>query len=315
MNIRLTIMLVFWTCSSIIANVFAAPPTAEAVMQAHHNNLDKLATLHVELAYVQEWTEAARKSYTKQAEQLEAAVKAFASGAEVPKELPASMTAEQFVTSLRQQAETSRLLARNERFEERYEFFVDGTDYQVRTLLSTTGPDKNWTFPDVPLTKSSLASDYALIRIFSRSNQRTPAAQIWAGKPRVDSASYAMVSSKHITDSQNLRLPPFMWALNARADSQHAYDLFFSAPPERYRVMGTEERDGRMLTVVDVAVPTGQQGGSVGADGQVETWQFANYFRAWLDLERGAVPVVLHVWPRKDGTDFEDVVTTSLYRI
>src|SRR5690606_37996206 len=53
-------------------------------------------------------------------------------------------------------------------------------------------------------------------------------------------------------------------------------------PAEKYRVVRQEEVEGRTLTVVDVVVPMNA------------TAQSYLYYRAWLDLERGAVPMKLY---------------------
>ena len=57
------------------------------------------------------------------------------------------------------------------------------------------------------------------------------------------------------------------------------FDIFFSQPAEKYRVVREETIDGRSLVVVDVIVSLGPQ------------WSVCLAYRAWLDLKRGAIPI------------------------
>ncbi len=115
-----------------------------------------------------------------------------------------------------------------------------------------------------------------------------------------------MTSAKHVGETQGMRFPPFMQAMHPEAVYTHPIDTFFSPPAERYHVVGQEERNGRPLTIVDVLVLPEDQGGRMGADGIVEHYEVSYWCRAWLDLERGGIPVVLQFWYGEKGKPFDE---------
>ena len=208
---------------------------------------------------------------------------------------------------LRQSVKNNQALAQSVRFEQKFEFFIRGENYQVRSDLEDIVKNKkDFRFPKAPLTPAAFANDYAGVRIYSRAAGRTPPAQIWPGQPSPNSETYAMITAKHIGETHNMRFPAFMQAMHPQAVYTHPIDTFYSAPAERYRVVGQEKMDGRLLTIVDVLVPSGEKGSRIGPDGKPEQFDSAYWYRAWLDLERGGIPVVLQFWYGEEGKPFDE---------
>jgi thiol-disulfide isomerase/thioredoxin len=124
-----------------------------------------------------------------------------------------------------------------------------------------------------------------------------------------------MITAKHIGETQNMRFPAGMQAMHPQVHYVHPIDLFFAAPADRYRVVGQERKDGRLLTIVDVLVPTEQKGSKIGRDGKPQAYNMAWWFRAWLDLDRGGIPVVLHFWYGVEGEAFEERFRSTPSRV
>lgn len=288
---------------------FAGVPSVEEVLKVCRENREKLNPLHVEATHAEERTAAYAKSEQQQAANLELLLKQLddpKSAAEIEKQVPGISSA-QYKQMLRESVKNNRALAQSVRFEHKYEFFIRGANYQVRSDLEDSVKDKKgWEFPKVPLSPAALATDYARVRIYSRAVGRTPPAQIWPGQPSPNSETYAMTSWKHIGETQNMRFPPFMQAMHPEAVYTHPIDTFYSAPADRYHVVGQEKKDGRLLTIVDVLVLPEDQGGRMGADGKMEHYELTYWCRSWLDLEQGGVPVELQVWYGEKDKPFDE---------
>ena len=217
---------------------------------------------------------------------------------------------------LQQDVNGSKMLAMPVRLPSDYEFFVAGIDYQVRSFINEfSGDEKVRTFPDAPLTPTSLGKDYAGIRIYSRCVGRTPGAQIWPGQSGPDDQPYAMNSSKDVAATQMLPFPPFTVAMHAPIDMRHPIDRFLSAPDDRYNVVDEEEKDGRKLTIVDVSVPAGLMSGSLDENGQPQQVPTCYWYRAWLDMERGGIPTTMKFWYGTEGKPFDERLRSQPTRI
>jgi thiol-disulfide isomerase/thioredoxin len=60
------------------------------------------------------------------------------------------------------------------------------------------------------------------------------------------------------------------------------------------------------LTIVDVAVPTELMDSTIDENGQPQQSKVCYWYRAWLDLERGGIPVVMQFWRGADGKPFDE---------
>jgi thiol-disulfide isomerase/thioredoxin len=287
----------------------AASPTVDRVLDVYRANRDRLNTLHLRLEHVEERTEAFGNSHANQAAAIESLVKQLEAGESLP-ELERSFGSigrEALIKHLRQSAENDRMFAEPLRFKQCHEFFVDGEDYQVRSLPTLPAGDAQVIkFPESPLNSASLLEDFSNIRIYSRSSSRTPVAHIWPGQSSPDRQTYAMSTSKHIAETQNLEFPPFASAMHPRWDMRHPIDTFYSAPSDRYQVVGEEDLDGRLLAVVDVAVPTELTSGTIDENGKLQQLRQCFQYRAWLDLERGGMPIKLQFWYGAEGKPFDE---------
>jgi thiol-disulfide isomerase/thioredoxin len=273
-------------------------PTVKDVLDAHAANEAKLTKLHLQVTQTEEYTEAFRKSQAKQAGMLESLAKLLESGEKVP-EIEKNGTSPEI---LRKQAETNRLLSKNENFENRYEFFINGNDYQVRSLLMSHEKDA---FPSTAVTPASLIHEFAFVRVYSRFSRQTPAARVWPGHPSPGATDYALLTAKEVGDIETIQFPPFTSCTKPRWDKQHPIDTFFAAKPDLYRIVGEETKNGRKLTIVEVSVPTDQQTGIVRKDGKTRFEKLELWFRGWLDLQHGAMPVTLEFWYGVGGQPFE----------
>ncbi|HYO25451.1 MAG TPA: TlpA disulfide reductase family protein, partial [Lacipirellulaceae bacterium] len=72
---------------------------------------------------------------------------------------------------------------------------------------------------------------------------------------------------------------------------------------------------GRLLTIVDVLVPTEQVGSTTGADGKQEQFKIAYEMRAWLDLERGGVPALLKMWYGSEKSELDERLRALPWRV
>ncbi len=163
------------------------------------------------------------------------------------------------------------------------EFFLRGEDYQFRQPLKPPAgedPGRAWHFPVAPLTAGSLLTTYRELSIFSRSASSIPAARWW----HHSAAGPAYVTRKQLCDVMVLSLPPYTAAVRAGWSERHPIDAFYSRPADDYRVLRQETIDGRLLTVVEVGVPFHDD-----PPGDPRANLLA--YRAWLDLERGAIPL------------------------
>jgi len=304
----------------------AADPSAQEVFKRYSENAARLKTLHIQLIERQEFTEAFRESHRLRAEQHEGVIKAIEAAPDKPQvDLPPGVTMEQFLEQFRQQVSHSRAFMKNKEFENRYEFFIDGDDYQVRTLWTWIDkpPTGGWVFPTVPVTAKTLADEFKLCRIYSRSSLQQPAARIWPGKPNPESTVHPMISSEHVGKSQSLHFPPFTAFMYVdRHGGRHPIDSFFSVGEAALSVVRSEEVDGRKLLVVDAVIPTGQKSGIQNPDKSITYKEVHQHCRGWLDLERGALPVKLLLSSSLEGQDVTeahweqagDIVTTKEIR-
>ena len=136
---------------------------------------------------------------------------------------------------------------------------------------------RKFRFAAGPLTAERLMSDFRHMALFSYSAAASPPLTIWSG----NGETFAAVSQKHLGDTTNVDLPPLVEVVSppgCGSANRHPIDSFFLEPAERYRVVGQELIDGRMLTIVELIVP-------------VEGQRYLEVYRAWLDLAQGALPI------------------------
>jgi thiol-disulfide isomerase/thioredoxin len=306
-----------WTvvASFVPVTCFAEAPSVEDVLKICRENREKLNPLHVRATHIEERTDAYAKARQQDALGIETILKTLDKGESIPeleKQMP-GISSPKYKEILRQQVKNSQALAASVRFEHKYEFFIDHDNYQVRSAAAPS--EEDWSFPDAPLSADALKKDFAQTRIYSRVVGRTPPAQIWPGEPSPDSEPSVMITAKHINETQHMRFPPFMQALHPQIYYVHPIDMFFSAPADRYRVVGQEKKDGRLLTIVDVLVPSEQTGSKIGPDGKPQQYKMAYWLRGWLDLDRGGIPVVLQFWYGADGEGFDEHFRTVPSRV
>jgi thiol-disulfide isomerase/thioredoxin len=315
MDLRIVGVFVVLAALASATTCFAEAPTVDEVLKICRENREKLNPLHVQVTHTDERTDAYAQSEQKQAGNLELLLKALDDPKLVPdleKQVP-GISSPQYRKMLAESVKNNRMLAQSVRFEHKYEFFIRDEDYQVRSVLEPV--EKGWEFPIVPPSPTNLATDYARVRIYSRSGGRTPPAHIWPGKSGPHDDAYAMPTAKHIGATHSIRFPPFMAAMHPGWDKRHPIDTFFSAPGERYRVAGQEEKDGRLLTIVDVAVPTELTSGTIDENGQPKQVGVCYWYRAWLDLAQGGIPVTMHFWWGTEGKPYDERFTAQPTRV
>jgi bla regulator protein blaR1 len=309
---RISGLAVVVACLLAASVCLAEAPTVAEILKAHQVNQDRLKPLHVQMTYTQEWTDAFRESRRKEAEQAEAQLKALE--AVDPKDVTFTdfpgewaNSPEEFLKqvrkSLRNQTKhfkaRDQLRSRNERFE----LFVNGDDYQIRSFnLRSDRWQLDQNFPNVPVTPESMVAEYRNVSIYSRSSKRTPAARFMYGS----SSSIPHVTEEH-TESGRLALPPCTGISSHWQHSrQHLIDRLFAQAADHWRIVGQTEQDGRMLTVVEVIDPNPAVVGTY-TDENGESYQAraVDFYRAWLDLERGALPIQMHAWKGNERLTLE----------
>lgn len=281
-------------------------PTAEQVLQIYHANRQQLSRLHLQVIHRFEKTEAAARMDLKNIAQNEKILKAV--NEKLSEEISSSdangqkllmdeyrvirASLEQDIRSLKKYGRTSFQMFTP------MEFFIEGENYQYRTphgTFKTAESVADWKFPSEPLTPESLLSTYKEANIYSRSSTETPPARWWHG-----SNSQAYIMKKHLGEVSRLSYPPFTDVSQPEWDRRHPIDMFFSQSAEKYDVVRQEEVDGRLLTLVEVCMPT---------NSFEQTWLC---YRGWLDLKRGAIPLKLHVSQSSGGLSREQFERVSL---
>jgi thiol-disulfide isomerase/thioredoxin len=290
-------------------------PTVEQVLAICRENRAKLDPLHFQSRLVEERTEAYGESQLLQAKGLEQLLAMIEKGngvGELEAQMP-GISSEAYRQSLRDQVKTSQELAQPFRSEDQFEFFIAGDNYQVRSPVGAS--ETTFAFPTAAVTAESLTDEFAHVRIYSRSAAQSPPGQIWQGQSHPERQVFATTTNKHFGDTQSTRLPPFTDALHASTSGKHPIDVFLGAPPDRFRTVGQESREGRLLTIVDVVVPTDLQSGRIGADGKPEQFKLAYEVRAWLDLERGGIPLLMQMWIGSEGEKFDERFRATPWRV
>ena len=299
------------------APCLAEAPSVEIVLKICAENRAKLDPVHVQATYTEERTEAYAESQAKRIPELEKVLAVLDKGEPMPdleRQVSAiGYTMPQFREQMRQQLESVRLLAKSFESVDKYEFFVDGDDCQLRSPVNSRA--KNWIFPDTPLTAESICTSYADTHIYSHSTHRSPPAQIWPGWSKLKDANFPMITTKHASETHSMRFPAFVQAMHPQPMLSHPIDVFLSAQKDRYRVVGQETKDGWLLTIVDVLVPSEEKGSRTGPDGKPEEYALAYWYRGWLDLERGGIPVVLETWYGSEGKPFDEHFRSSPTRV
>lgn len=277
-------------------------PTPADILKIHQENQAKLDPLHVQMTFTHEFTDAYQQRRKKDAEEFDMVVKLLESkeGASEVERLKKQGISLDY---MRQQAKIKRSLVGVTSHPERYEYFVKGSDYQIRSPVDMRS---NAAFPVSVITADSLPREFAAMRIFSHSSRQSPTGRIWPGNSRTASRDHAVITSKHAGEVQAFRCPPGLVGLHPRWDQRHPIDTFFSAPPGRYRVVGQEEMDGHVMTIVDARVPTELMTSKAGPDGNTLTTGVIYWYRAWIDVQRGAIPMKLHFWSGSEGMDFNE---------
>ncbi len=268
----------------------ANSPTADEILQIHRTNKDRLSQLHMQLVQRYETTEASCREARKQAEEKQRFINIASqmTPADAMVQIDGKVVKGEEALRLLQPmlAEAKKEIARlpsPKPFQtiRPMELFLDGDNYQLRQPVNHFNTDEQlaaWRFADSPLSAATLLTVYRDVSIFSRSAKATPAARWW----HCSADRHAYVMQKHLTDVNNVHLPPFTSVTRPHWDMQHPFDAFFSQSAEKYRVVREEEVGGRLLTVVDVAVPIAKDSTTLLA------------YRAWLDLKRGALPMKMY---------------------
>lgn len=243
-------------------------PSAADILKLHRENLSRLTHLHLRLVHEVEATDVESRRSHAQANAIERAYS------------PLTEKRKKEVEQLRSR--------RPFRMFTPMEFYLNGDDYQYRTPKDTARSEevaKSWSFPESPITADALLTTYRDMTIFSRSAQSTPPSRWW----HFSVGRYAYVMQKHLTDVMSIDLPPYLGAIPREEYDRLPYNEFFTQPADKYRVIRQEELNDRLLTVVDVDIPSARDPEST------------HTFRAWLDLSRGAVPIQMYVDRHSQG--------------
>jgi len=303
---RLLLILIAssWQSTAAAANL----PTATEVLRIHQTNRERLSRLHLQLVYREETTEASCRRAQKQADekekfiavvsQMTAADAALQYGEKKLQGEEALRLLQVMIPEMKEEVANLRSRSRPFAIVRPLEWFADGDDYQCRQPLLSTRTEElaAWSFPAAPLTAATLKTDYRDVSIFSRSAQMRPEARWW----HRSAERHGYVMRKHLTDVSLVRLPPFMFAARPRWDMRHPIDAFFSQPADKYRVVREEELDGRKTVVVETSVPIDPP----------STTRLA--YRAWLDLQRGAIP--LKMYQRQNSGDAAPIDQFDLWQ-
>lgn len=274
-------------------------PTVEHVLAIHRANQGKLSQLHVQIMHRHEATPADSIAAHKRAknsvsmadfvEQLKTVkpdenFTIQVDGKEVKGAEAAALLSQVVESESSEIRHAKEVLATPAKGWERYqpiEIYVNGENYQVRRPvrdLETEEAMREWKFPEISLSAESLVSTYRDMGIYSRVDGSTPPAKWWHGSV----GWYAYVTEKRLCDLSNIGLPPHTDFCRPGWGERNPLDGVFTESAVERRVAGTEEHEGIVLTKFDAKVPL--------ASGS-NTFLF---YRAWLDLKRGGIPVKVY---------------------
>lgn len=271
-------------------------PTVEEILKIHRENRAQLNPLHVRVTVTHEKTNAAKRQAEAEVKRLTELLPKLGDDDVVAQDADGqkvTIASASLKAELRHQIQFAEFVAGGAPHTSFLELFLDGENYQTRTLtgsLQVKRLDK-WAFSDEPITPQNLKTIYNDYRIYSRSTRLTPPARIWHGSGDERPAGPVMVTAKHVTSTQSLELPPYADQLDTQRRGVHPIDQMMSQDKSRFRVAGTEIVDGRTLTIIEVIVPTGQTETVADRNGKMAPSEMAEFYRGWLDLERGAIPV------------------------
>jgi len=321
-------LVIAFTGLTMASDCQAEPPTVDEVLAVHRQNLERLHSLHLQATITTEWTEAFRSSHRQKAQQVEKMIELLESGEltieDVSPQLAQSgYTVPLLISTLKDELEAAQALANNTQFQERVEVFISGNDYQVRTPIRSSDYDEsNWQFPKTDISPESLRSDYDAMRIYSRSQTLDPKARVWCGAASsTGSPQTALMMDGHFNESWSMALPPYLSVVQARWEKRHPMENFWkesvSEPTQQYHIVREEVVDDRTLVVVDALVRhdhfSSKLVGTVGPDEDGNTVEYFGYdfYRGWLDMSRGAVPVKLERWYGSVEMDREQTAATQ----
>lgn len=297
---------------NVPSSTYAEPPTVAEVLETYQANCQRMEPLHVQLRHTQEYTDAYRAANRKEAEKDEKMLRALQ--AMKPKELeeaivtlPPGYTPQLLITVMKQEQRSSKSLAKiPDKSESFVELFRKEGMYQIRVPQNLNGfrmPE--WSFPSEPFSADLLHSAYKDVRIFSWSPDMSPPGRTLIGGRH----DYVYVTAQHYNAQRSNHPVPPLVGIDAPQDCTdfHPIDSFLRQPPEKYRIVGPEIVEGRELLVVEVPVTTEYSGGYLRPNGESYQLKTIYFCRGWLDLNRGALPVKLHIWPGNETVTFEDV--------
>jgi bla regulator protein blaR1 len=139
-----------------------------------------------------------------------------------------------------------------------------------------------------PITPESLEKNYGLVQMISRSAKNNPPARFWYGTENSPRGPAGEVGSESLRTMQStVSFPPLgltilKWAVPSEFTD---IDQFMSQPLEAYQVVGKTELAGRQVILMDC---------DLNYDFYMKgALRFKNRARAWIDPQRGFIPLRL----------------------
>lgn len=202
------------------------------------------------------------------------------------------------------------------RREEQNEFWTDREAFQVRTpavlVPDRDAPGREFDFPQRAARKGNLMTDFKEIGVYNYNGDLADGIKFWNGV--LQGLPQGAVLSRLRADAPGRLLPPLALHYPVSGFVQHPFDAFFRDAFDEARVVGRVDLDGHNAFVVEKVIP--QPDGRkrlrlfvehAGEDINKLTLQEVQ--RAWIDMERGCLPLRMEIMPRLtyDGKIFDDI--------
>lgn len=270
-------LLVFGVAASVSLIVAAtaalgapAQPTAQDMLDGYNYNRTRDIRLHVTIEYRFKSTEASIAAAQRRAEAIDREL----SSASAPIAEKAALRSER----------ASLILALPPPRQFLFDYWTDGTGFQVRAIKSGTVGAK---LPRVPPSPSNLESQYRDIAVASYDGS---SAILWGGTGANGKGGGLVGNGPSDIAPGGFEFPPLAWSGDPGGIPRNPIDDFYSAQARDLTVVGTEENSGHRCIVIERTIARPARDAGIVSLKAPDLQQF-QIVRGAVDPQRGYLPV------------------------